>query len=134
MSVAETQNKLLEAVQIMVEEKVKQSSGPVFDTGIVAEDPAGYKCIVNINGTEKTCTLPEHLHDWISKDDIVYVNDVYGNGSELVVTGSGGSIRKQTMVVNDEEKSKLISGVTKFEDDNNNLTDNTLRIVDEGKN
>ena len=38
------------------------------------------------------------------------------------------------MVVNDEEKSKLISGVTKFEDDNNNLTDNTLRIVDEGKN
>lgn len=90
--------------------------------------PAGYKCIVRVNDTEKTCTLPEHLHDWVSKDDIVQVCDMYGNGAELIVTGSSGSTRKKTLVVNDEDKDKLTGGVTKFADDSGNLTDNTLTL------
>ena len=128
MTVADTQNKILEAVKTIVDERIGKSSGPTIQVGTVAEEPAGYKCIVNIQGTEKTCTLPEHLHDWISKDDIVYVSDIYGTGSDLVVTGSSGSTRGQTLVINDEEKGRLVSGVTKFEDDENTLTDNQLIV------
>lgn len=70
------------------------------------------------------------MHNWISKDDIVYVQDAMGNGQEWVVTGSSGSTRKQTMVIsnNQEGKGDLVSGVTKFADDNGNLTDNDLVI------
>ena len=53
---------------------------------------------------------------------------MYGNGAELIVTGSSGSTRKKTLVVNDEDKDKLTGGVTKFADDSGNLTDNTLTL------
>lgn len=112
----------------LVAEGTQQNNGPVMKVGVVAEDPEGYKCIVNIQGTEKECVLPEHLHDWISKDDIVYVTDLYGNEAELMVSGSSGSTRKQSLVVNDENKNKLVGGVTKFEDNDGTLTDNYLTI------
>lgn len=112
----------------VVAEGTQQNKGPVMKVGVVAEDPEGYKCIVNIQGTEKECVLPEHLHDWISKDDIVYVTDLYGNEAELMVSGSSGSTRKQSLVVNDENKNKLVGGVTKFEDNDGTLTDNYLTI------
>lgn len=127
MSISDTQKQLLSAMKL-VAEGTQQNNGPVMKIGVVAEDPEGYKCIVNIQGTEKECVLPEHLHDWISKDDIVYVTDLYGNEAELMVSGSSGSTRKQSLVVNDENKNKLVGGVTKFEDNNGTLTDNYLTI------
>lgn len=133
VAISETQKNILQAVETIVDQRVARQRTPNIQIGTVAEDPAGYKCIVNIQGTEKTCTLPEHLHDWISKDDIVYVNDIKGNSSELVVMGSSGSIRGQTLVVNDESKKKLISGVTKFEDSDGVLTDNQLIVSDDKK-
>lgn len=128
MSVLDNQKNILEAIKVIASQEAKKNSGPTVKVGVVAEDPQGYKCIVNIQGTEKTCTLPEHLHDWISKDDIVYVTDINGNNSEWVVTGSSGSTRGQTLVVNDEDKGKLTGGVTKMEDPDGNLTDNSLKI------
>lgn len=128
MSVLDNQKSILDAIKVIASQEVKRNSGPTVKVGIVTEDPQGYKCIVNIQGTEKTCTLPEHLHDWISKDDIVYVTDINGNNSEWVVTGSSGSTRDQTLVVNDEDKGKLTGGVTKLEDTDGNLTDNNLKI------
>lgn len=127
MSISDTQKQLLSAMKL-VAEGTQQNNGPVMKVGVVAEDPEGYKCIVNIQGTEKECVLPEHLHDWISKDDIVYVTDLYGNEAELMVSGSSGSTRKQSLVVNDENKNKLVGGVTKFEDNDGTLTDNYLTI------
>ena len=61
--------------------------------------------------------------------DIVFVTDIQGNGANLVVTGSSGTARKsKSLVVNDEDKHRLVGGVTKFEDDNGNLTDNDLTV------
>ena len=128
MEVSEQQKGLLEAMRTIAQHEAQRNSGPQFQTGVVVEDPAGYKCIVRVNDTEKTCTLPEHLHDWVSKDDIVQICDMYGNGAELIVTGSSGSTRKKTLVVNDEDKDKLTGCVTKFADDSGNLTDNTLTL------
>lgn len=127
-SVGFAQKNLLKGIENVVDAKLRQMSKPEIMTGVVAEEPSGYKCIVRFNDTEKTCLLPEHLHDWISKDDIVFVTDTRGNQSQLVVTGSSGSTRRQTLVVNDESKEKLVSGVTKFEDDGGTLTDNELVV------
>lgn len=127
-SMVKVQKNLLQGIENVVDAKIQQMSKPEVFTGVVAEDPSGYKCIVRFNDTEKVCILPEHLHDWISKDDIVFVTDTRGNQSQLVVTGSSGSTRKKTLVVKDEEKNKLIGGVTKFEDSDGNLTDNHLTV------
>lgn len=127
MSVSDKQQNILEAIRTIAKQEVNRSSGPIIEVGVVVGDPQGYECIVEIQGTEKTCVLPEHLHDWISKDDIVFVTDTNGNGANLVVTGSSGSKRDQTLVVNDESKNRLVGGVTKFEQDNF-LTDEEIRI------
>lgn len=130
MSVSGMQNNLIDAIKAIVSSEVNNARSTQSLTGTVVADPAGYKCIVNIMGTERECTLPEHLHDWIGKDDIVVVQDIYGNGSEYVVTGSNGSTRDHTLVISDDnrEKGRLISGVTKFESENGELFDHELTI------
>lgn len=125
----DAQKQLLDAMHAVAQQEVSRASAPKIEVGTVVQDPAGYDCIVNIQGTEKKCILPEHLHDWIGDGDIVFVTDVQGNGANLVVTGSSGTARKsQSLVINDEDKHKLVGGVTKFEDDNGNLTDNDLTV------
>lgn len=130
MQADEIQKNLIKSVNTIVESKINEQPTPRNLVGIVVQDPSGYKCIVKVNETEYTCTLPEHLHDWISKDDIVYVQDLYGNGANLTIIGSSGSTRDQTLVISDEKKKHNISGVTKFEDENGYLRDNKI-IIDE---
>lgn len=122
----EIQQNFIDSISTIVDSKLATATTPQNKVGIVKQDPSGYKCIVTINGSDFTCTLPEHLHDWISKDDIVIVQDLYGNGSNLTIIGSSGSTRSATLVIYDEEKGHNISGVTKFEDDNGGLNDDTI--------
>lgn len=124
------QNNLIDAIRTIVNNEMSNVSSPQSMTGVVVEDPVGYKCIVRVSGVERECTLPEHLHDWISKDDIVVIQDLYGNGAELVITGSSGTTRDQTLVISDEnkDKGKLVSGVTKFEDENGDMFDHELVV------
>lgn len=127
-SVAEKQKSLLDSIDNVVNQRISQMSKPTIQVGVVAQDPSGFKCIVDIQGIEKECTIPEHLHDWISKDDIVYVTDINGKGMEYVVTGSSGTTRSGSMVIQDEEKNRFVSGVTKFENDESTLDDNEFII------
>lgn len=113
--VKEIQESLLKGVEIMVDSKLSNVQLPKNLVGKVIENPSGYDCPVEIFDTIFSCTLPEHLHDWISKDDMVIVQDIYGDGSNMIIIGSHGSTRKQTLTINDEKKGKLISGVTQLE-------------------
>ncbi|WP_347284052.1 hypothetical protein [Lactobacillus taiwanensis] len=130
MTVSGMQNNLIDAIKTIVNNELNNVSASQSMTGVVVEDPVGYKCIVKVSGVEMECTLPEHLHDWISKDDIVVIQDLYGNGAELVITGSSGTTRNQSLVISDEsrDKGKLVSGVTKFEDEDGNLFDHELTV------
>lgn len=130
MSVLEKQRSLIEGIEAVVDKRMSRINTPEIKVGVVVQDPAGFECIVDVQGTEMKCTLPEHLHDWVSKDDIVYVTDTRGNGADLVVTGSSGTKRDQSLVVNDEERGRLVGGVTKFEDSSGALTDNDLIVTD----
>lgn len=128
MQADEIQKNIIKSVNTIVESKINEQPTPKNLVGIVVQDPSGFKCIVKVNGTEYTCTLPEHLHDWISKDDIVYVQDLYGNGANLTIIGSSGSTRSQTLVISNEKKKHNISGVTKFEDESGRLKDSKIDI------
>lgn len=135
MALTDFQQGIIDTVNVVVDGKINSLQTPQTQVGLVKQDPDGFEVLVDFNGTERKCTLPEHLHDWISKDDIVFATDMMGNGIEWVVTGSSGSVRDQSLVINDEDtekqKGRLVSGVTKFEDENGDLTDNEL-IVGEG--
>ncbi|KRL07940.1 hypothetical protein [Liquorilactobacillus hordei] len=124
----EIQTNIIDSINTLVDSKLSATNTPQNKVGVVVQDPSGYNCIVKINGTEFTCTLPEHLHDWISKDDIVIVQDLYGNGLSLTIIGSSGSTRNNTLVIHDEKLNRNISGVTKFESEDGVLSDEDIII------
>jgi len=110
-------NQLFKAMETVVEAKIGRLNTTNSRTGVVYEDPQGFQVKVQVNNQILECSLPEHLHDWISKDDVVTISDLYGNGQSLVVTGSIGSTRSESLVINDESKNRLVGGVHKIEDD-----------------
>lgn len=111
MSNAEIQNNILKAVDKMVEMRLKKSKKTTSKIGLVLEEPEGYKVRVSINGNTYSCHLPEHLHTWIQKDDIVIIQDLYDNGKQKMVTGKTGERHESpSLVFYDEETGRNISG------------------------
>lgn len=99
-------------MQEVVKGEIGKSKGTSSKIGYVTEDPRGFECIVSINGQEIDCQIPEHLHSWIQKDDVVIIQDLYGDGSKKVVTGKTGSRNADpSLVFHDEESGRNISGV-----------------------
>lgn len=125
----QSQQDLINGINVLIDSRMKSVNIPKTIVGTVVQDPDGYDCIVKVYGTEKNTILPEHLHDWVSKDDIVILQDTKGDGSELVVIGSSGSTRDNSLVIEDTERDHYISGVTKFEDsETNKLSDEHIKI------
>lgn len=117
MAAGSIQEGLAKSMEIVFDAKMKSISTTNSMIGIIKGDPKGFTCTATVNGQERTCELPEHLHDWIGADDVVTITDLFGNGQRLVVTGALGSTRDQTIVANDEDKGQLVGGVQKLEDD-----------------
>lgn len=112
MEKVDKQTLLLDTINEIVEHKISFATGTQTVVGVVISDPSGYECKVKIGMDELSCTLPEHLHTWIQKDDVVTVQDFRGDGMSLMVTGKTGSIHKSPSIVfNDEKTNKLVSGV-----------------------
>lgn len=124
-----SQQDLIDGINALIDGRLKGINVPKTIVGTVVQDPAGFDCIVKIYGTEKNTILPEHLHDWVSKDDIVIVQDTKGDGSEMVIIGSSGSTRDNSLVIEDTKKKHYISGVTKLEDSGTEkLSDEHIKI------
>lgn len=113
------QNSLLKAIDTIVEQRVLNSEKTVSRIGIV-KTVLGFDAQVDIQGELSTCVLPEHLHSWIDVDDIVVVQDLYGNNSNKVITGKTGTTRSDSFVILDESSGKFISGVERIHDTTSN--------------
>ena len=75
--------------------------------------------------------MPEHLHSWIQKDDIVVIQDLYGDGSKKVVTGKTGSRNTSpSLVFYDDETNMNISGVEVVYDEKGNVGMDTFGTVE----
>ncbi|HFI0463211.1 TPA: hypothetical protein ACGO1T_000555 [Streptococcus suis] len=118
-SVHQNQIKLVETIDMIVQDRVKNASTTMSTIGIVKTDPNNYSCTVTIKDQEVTCSVPEHLHSWIQKDDIVIIQDLYNDGQSKVIVGKTGQLEKNpSIVIYDESIGKDISGVDGvFEDD-----------------
>lgn len=99
-------------MQEVAKSEVDKSKSTSSKIGYVVKDPKGFSCKVSVNGLEIECQLPEHLHSWIQKDDVVIIQDLYGDGSKKIVTGKTGSRNTDpSLVFYDEETERNISGV-----------------------
>lgn len=112
MSNYETQRSIVEAIKSIVDSELSKSTTTNSQIGFIQSDPVGFDCKVVISEQVYSCQLPEHLHTWIQKDDIVIVQDLYGDGAKKIVTGKvGQKMQSPSLVFFDEEKGKNISGV-----------------------
>ena len=119
MSKDSIQNSLLQAIDTVVAQRLSNAEKTVSRIGIVKK-VLGFDAEVDIQGELSTCTLPEHLHDWIDVDDIVVVQDLYGNNSNKVITGKTGTTRADSFVIFDESINKSVSGVERIHDTTSN--------------
>ena len=110
MADVEVQKKFIETIEKVVDIKMSGSNPIKNKIGVVSSEPNGYDCFVRIDETDYKCLLPEHLQTWIQKDDIVMIQDVYGNGQRYSVVGKTGSIMESPSLVFTEPGGKNISG------------------------
>ncbi|MBO1087232.1 hypothetical protein [Enterococcus mundtii] len=112
MGKQELQGKIIETIDTIVSHKIKQSNTPLNSIGTVVSEPKGFDCEVRFGTDVIECLLPEHLQSWIQKDDVVLVQDLYGDGTRYTVTGKTGSIiETPSLVFADQDTKKNISGV-----------------------
>lgn len=119
------QDSLLEAIDIMVSDSIKKAKYTSSSIGKVKLVKLP-ECVVALADNEITCLLPEHLHDWIQKDDIVIIQDLYNDNTKKAVVGKVGSSRPVSFVMHDEEKGKGVSGVDVTEDPNTGSIDDDI--------
>lgn len=120
----DVQVQVVNAIEKVVDIKLNGLSTTNSTIGYLVNEPRGFDCTVSISGEEYECMLPEHLHTWIQKDDIVIVQDLYGDGRKKVITGKTGS-RQQVppLVFYDDAKERNISGRDGIFDESGNKLD-----------
>lgn len=112
MNTHEMQKILIDSIENVVQANIKKINTTNSTIGIVKEIPLGYDTVVEINEERFECLMPEHMHSWIQKGDIVIVQDLYNDGRKLVVTGKVGETQESpSLVFYDEEQERIISGV-----------------------
>ena len=130
METAELQSNLLKAMDKLVDVKLGSMSTTNSTIGVVSSDESNYTCKVKINEEEFECTIPEHLHSWIQKDDIVIVQDLYSNGQKRMIVGKTGQVQQSpSLVFYDKDKDKNTSGVDGLFDSEGNKTTRIGTVV-----
>lgn len=111
MSEVNVQRQAIDAIGKVVDSKLVDFNHTRSDIGVVTEDPRGFDAKVKIGKDVVSCTVSEHLHSWIQKDDIVTIQDLYGDGQKRLIIGKISQIQDTpSLVFYDPETDKNISG------------------------
>ena len=112
METYDIQKKIVDSISVAVESKLSNFNTTNSTIGVVKETPTNFTCKVELNGEYIDCLLPEHLHSWIEKGDIVIIQDLYNNGQKRIVVGKTGQLSEDPALVFEEGSvGKLMSGV-----------------------
>lgn len=113
MEVHDGQKQVIRAIETVVDSKLNSFNNTTSSFGIVTEDPVGFSATVKVGQNTYTCILPENLHSWIQKDDVVIVQDMFNDGQKKIVTGKTGQSRPAdpALVFFNEETEMIESGV-----------------------
>ena len=111
METYDIQKKIVDSISVAVESELSNFNTTNSTIGVVKETPANFK--VEVKGEDIDCLLPEHLHSWIEKGDIVIIQDLYNNGQKRIVVGKTGQLSEDpALVFEDGSVGKLMSGVS----------------------
>lgn len=119
------QDSLLKTIDIMVSDGIKKANYTSSVIGKVTSINLP-DCVVSLTNNDITCVLPEHLHNWIQKDDVVIVQDLYGDNTKKAVVGKVGSSRPASFVMYDTALAGGISGVVVTENSETGITDDDI--------
>jgi hypothetical protein len=110
------QNSILEAVQTVAGERLKNVNFTKSYTGIVRSID-GTKAIVEVFGSELDCIIPLNLSSFVGKDDIVIVQDIANNSFKRIVQGVISSINKDMFHIYDPVEDRIVSSVEQLWDE-----------------
>jgi len=127
---ADIQKSLIEAINIVAGERLKNVNFTKSFTGIVRE-VNGLTCIVEILDSNTECIIPHNLSSFIGKDDIVIVQDIQNTNRQRIVQGVISSINKDMFHIYDTVTDTVVSSVEQlWDEDLQMVIDVVLEIGD----
>jgi hypothetical protein len=112
------QNSIIEAIQIIAKERLKNVNFTKSYTGIVKTiDFENNKAMVEIFADNYECIVPHNLSSFIDKDDIVIVQDINNNKFKMVIQGVISSTNKDMFHIYDPVTDEIISSVLQLWDE-----------------
>jgi 2-hydroxy-3-keto-5-methylthiopentenyl-1-phosphate phosphatase len=112
--IKEIQDSLIESIQIIAREKLKNVNFTKSFVGVV-KNINGSKCDVEIMGSEYECIIPHILTSFIGKDDIVVVQDI--DNTTRIVQGVISSVNQYIFHIYDPIEDRVISSVEQLWDE-----------------
>ena len=117
------QENVIRAIRTIVGAEIQSMNATKSTIGIVLDNPKNYKAKVKINDDVFEAIVPEHVHHWIQKDDVVVIRDLYNDKKKLVIEGKTGHISGEPQLVFSDARDtdKYVSGVDGVFDEDGNL-------------
>ena len=117
------QENVIKAIRTIVGAEIQSMNATKSTIGIVLDNPKNYKAKVKINDDVFEAIVPEHVHHWIQKDDVVVIRDLYNDKKKLVIEGKTGHISGEPQLVFSDARDtdKYVSGVDGVFDEDGNL-------------
>lgn len=117
------QENVIRAIRTIVGAEMQSMNATKSTIGIVLDNPKNYKAKVKINDDVFEAIVPEHVHHWIQKDDVVVIRDLYNDKKKLVIEGKTGHVSGEPQLVFSDARDtdKYVSGVDGVFDENGNL-------------
>ena len=117
------QENIIRAIRTVVGAEMQSMNATKSTIGIVLDNPKNYKAKVKINDDVFEAIVPEHVHHWIQKDDVVVIRDLYNDKKKLVIEGKTGHVSGEPQLVFSDARDtdKYVSGVDGVFDENGNL-------------
>lgn len=84
---------LIDVIDQIVNKKLDSYNNTTSMFGVLIEDPDAFEGKVKISDDIYTCTIPEYLHTWLQKDDVVIVQDLFNDGRKKTIIGKTGKTR-----------------------------------------
>lgn len=110
------QSKLIETIQLITGEKLKNVNFTKSYTGIV-RSIKGSNAIVEIFENELECTIPHNLLSFVDIDDIVIVQDIANNGIKRIIQGVISSLNKDMFHIYDPVANEIVSSIMQLWDE-----------------
>lgn len=117
------QENVIRAIRTIVGAEMQSMNATKSTIGIVLDNPKNYKAKVKINDDVFEAIVPEHVHHWIQKDDVVVIRDLYNDKKKLVIEGKTGHVSGEPQLVFSDARDtdKYVSGVDGVFDEHGNL-------------